>query len=145
MDNAALVDEWMKVVTAVRREKGHVALFMLTAIDPGMEQAWNLIVSAEGYDQSPAGEALKHLVNIVRENISVEHLRSLKRATVLKTSDPFVRSINQAFSVKSSTVRIQSSTFSGIFIESAILLESQSPPEKTGIEKTRKVAHKKNA
>jgi hypothetical protein len=48
MDNALLVDELKKVVRAVRREKGHIALFMLTASDSETAQTWNLLVSADG-------------------------------------------------------------------------------------------------
>jgi hypothetical protein len=87
-----------------------------------------------------------HIFSIlVRENVSEEHFRTLTRATILKTSDPFVRAMNQAFSVKDSTVRLQSSTILGIFIEIAILLESQKTSEKSGDVKPKKYARKKIA
>jgi len=142
MDNALLVDELKKVVTAVRRGKGHIALFMLTGSDTETAQTWNLVVSATGYDQVPIKDAVAHLINLVREHVSEEHLRLLTRATILKTADPFVKAMNQTYSIRSSTARLQSATIFGILIENAILFECQNLPEKSSDEKPKKLARK---
>jgi len=145
MDNAVLVDDLRKVVTTLRKDKGHVALFVLIGVDTETEQTWNLVASVAGYDELPIKEALVHFINLVRENVNVGHLKSLTRMTILKTSDPFVKSMNQTFNVKNSTVRLQSTSIFGISIENAILLESQKPPEKSGIKRPKKVARKKKS
>ena len=145
MDNEILVNELKKVVIALRKDKGHVALFMLNGTGTQAEQTWNLIASVIGYDEIPLKKALVHLINLMRENVIEAHLKSLTRATILKTSDPFVKSMNQAFNVKNSTARIQSSNIFGIYIENAILLESQKPPMKSGSKKQKKASRKKKS
>ena len=130
MDNAILVEELRNTISALRKTQGHVALFMLTASEANVSIAQNLIVSTKGYDRMLTKDALIHLINLLKSKLSENSLKQLSRLTVLKTQDPFVKAINQAFNVKNSTVSLQSSNIFGIHIENAVILESLSLPPK---------------
>ncbi len=84
-------------------------------------------------------KALKHLIPVLRNNLSREVLRRIIRLTVLKTDDPFTKGMNRAFDVRNSEKYIRSSVVSGIYIENAIIFKSASVPSVV------KVGHKKNS
>jgi len=134
MDNEILVEEFRKIVRILRREQGRMALFMLKS---DIESYWNVIVSTPEYDSLTSKKALKHLIPVLRNNLSREVLRRIIRLTVLKTDDPFTNGINRAFNVRGSEKYIQSSVVSGIYIENAVIFESASVPSvvKTGHKK----------
>ncbi len=100
-----------------------MALFMLKS---DIESYWNVIVSTPEYDSLTAKKALKHLISILRSNLSRDVLRRIIRMTVLKTDDPFTKGMNRIFNVRNSEKYIQSSVVSGIYIENAIIFESAS-------------------
>ena len=51
-------------------------------------------------------------------------LKQIIRSTVLKTTDPFVKEINQVFKVKNTVQYIYSSVIAGVYLEKAIIFES---------------------
>lgn len=144
MDNEILVKELRSALDSLRKSRGPIALFMLSASEIHASTAQNLIVSARGYDKFHIKKSLVDLINLLKSKLSEVSLRKLSRLTVLKTQDPFVKAINQAFNVKDSTVSLQSCNIFGIQIESATLLESISlPPQKANTTKRRIVKKKK--
>ena len=130
MDNAILVEELRNTISALRKAQRHVALFMLTASEVNVSIAQNLIVSTKGYDRMPTKKALIDAINLLKSKLSESSLKQLGRLTVLKTQDPFVKAINQAFNVRNSTVSLQSCNIFGIHIENAVILESVFLPPK---------------
>ena len=130
MDNAILVKELRNTISALRKTQGHVALFILTSSEANVSIAQNIIVSTHGYDKMSKKDALIHLINLLKTNLSESSLRQLARLAILKTDDPFVKAVNQAFNVKNSSVSLQSSNIFGIHIENALILESVSLPQK---------------
>ena len=134
MDNEILLEEFRKIVRILRREQRRMALFMLKS---DIESYWNVIVSTPEYDSLTAKKALKHLISILRSNLSREVLRRIIRLTVLKTDDPFTKGMNRTFDVRNSEKYIRSSVVSGIYIENAVIFESAS------VTSVVKVGHKK--
>ncbi len=122
MDHETLVNAFQQIVQILRQQKGHVALFLLNALET---EHINIIVSAQGYDQLTMKVALDDFMSLLESRLEKDILRSILRVTILKTSDPFVKAVNQTFAVIHAPQYLHSCTVSGIYIERGILLESQ--------------------
>ncbi len=125
MDQDALVADLRKLADDIERREGPLALFMLLAPDAETNDAWNLIVSAHGFDLKSRGNALSHLSESLRQTVSKAEWPRIARATVLRTDDPFVRAMNSAFHAEQSVINLQSCNIFGIDIPRAVLLESK--------------------
>ena len=129
MDNEILVKEFRDTMKELSREKGPISLFMLKAFEYDVTD-WNLIVSAPTYDNLTLKTALIHLVTILNNHLSQSIRRKIIRSTILKTTDPFVKEINQVFNVTNTVKYVYSSVISGIYLEKAMIFESH-PINKT--------------
>ncbi len=125
MDQDALVADLKKLAEELKQKEGPLALFMLVAPDTETSDAWNLIVSARGFDDKSRGDAIRHLSQSLRESVSELEWPRIARATVLRTDDPFVQAMNAAFRAEHSVINLQSFNISGIDIPRAVLLESK--------------------
>ena len=123
MDNEILVKEFQKMIKSLKQEKGAISLFMLKAFDADMSD-WNLIVSAPAYDNLTLKTALMHLITVLNNHLSQALLRQIIQSTILKTTDPFVKEINQVFKVTNTVKYVHSSVISGVYLEKAIIFES---------------------
>jgi len=123
MDHEILVKECRHTIKKLKQEKGPISLFMLKALEYDVTD-WNLIVSAPAYDNLRLKTALIDLVTILNKHLSRGIRRKIIRSTVLKTTDPFVKEINQVFKVINTTQYVHSSVISGIYLEKAIIFES---------------------
>ena len=123
MDNEILVKEFRQMVKVFQQENGPVSLFMLKAFDAEIPR-WNIIISTPVYDDLSLKTALTHLITALNNHLSKSILKQIIRSTVLETTDPFVKEINQAFNVKNAVKYVYSSVISGIELEKAIIFES---------------------
>jgi len=123
MDHEILVKEFRKMAKILKQEKGPISLLMLKAFDAQMN-AWNLIVSAPAYDNLMLKVALTDLVTVFNKHLSLAISEQIIRSIILKTTDPFVKEINQAFKVTNTVKYVYSSVISGIDLEKAIIFES---------------------
>lgn len=123
MDHEILVSEFRKILSIFKQEQTHIALWMLKALEADMS-TWNLMVSASEYNHISTKKAVQHVVNILNNNLNKSILKKIVRVTILKTSDPFVKDINQTFHVRNTVKYIQSSFIGGVYIEKAIIFES---------------------
>jgi len=123
MDHEILVKECRHTIKKLKQEKGPISLFMLKALEYDVTD-WNLIVSAPAYDNLSLKTALIDLVTILNQHLSRGIRRKIIRSTVLKTTDPFVKEINQVFKLNNTTQYVHSSVISGIYLEKAIIFES---------------------
>ncbi|KHD07413.1 hypothetical protein PN36_01360 [Candidatus Thiomargarita nelsonii] len=123
MDNEVLVKEFRKTIKGIKQEKGPVSLFMLKAFDADIGD-WNLIVSAPAYDNLNLKTALTHLITLLNKHLSQASLRKIIQSTILKTSDPFVKEMNQVFKATNTLKYVHSSVISGVYLEKAIIFES---------------------
>ena len=114
-----------KVAEDLEKTEGPLALFMLLAPDGETSDAWNVIVSAHGFDIKSRGNAVRQLSEWLRQNVSESEWPRIARATVLRTDDPFVRAMNSAFHAEHSLINLQACSISGIDIPRAVLLESK--------------------
>jgi len=130
MDNEILVKEFQKMINGFKREKGQISLLMLKAFDADMND-WNLIVSAPAYDNLTLKTALTHLITVLNKHLSQTLLKKIIQSTVLKTTDPFVKEINQVFKVNNSIQYVHSSVIAGVYLEKAIIFESHHRLKKT--------------
>ncbi len=117
MDPEILVKECRHTIKKLKQEKGPISLFMLKALEYDVTD-WNLIVSAPAYDNLRLKTALIDLVTILNQHLSRAIRRKIIRSTVLKTTDPFVKEINQVFKVINTTQYVHSSVISGIYLSS---------------------------
>ena len=124
MDKEILVEDISGLVQAVSMSKGPIALLLALALDERPD-VWNLVVSAVGYDDMTIAEAIKHFSSLVRENIRKKGWRSIKRATVLRTGDPFVKAMNNTFEATNSVIELNSCSIHGIQIIRGTLFESR--------------------
>ncbi len=125
MDQDALVADLQKLVAELEQKEGPLALFMLLAPDVETTDAWNLIVSAHGFDVKSRGNAIRRLSELLRQAVSESEWPRIARTTVLRTDDPFVRAMNSAFHAEHSVVNLQACNIFGIDIPLAVLLESK--------------------
>ena len=123
MDNEILVKEFRDTMRGLQQEKGPISLFMLKAFEYDVTD-WNLIVSAPTYDNLTLKTALIHLITVLNSHLSQTIRRKIIRSTILKTTDPFVKEINQVFNVTNTVKYVHSSIISGIYLEKAIIFES---------------------
>ncbi|RKZ53653.1 MAG: hypothetical protein DRR16_01665 [Candidatus Parabeggiatoa sp. nov. 3] len=125
MDHEILVKEFCQITKILNKEKGPISLLMLKAFDAQMND-WNLIVSAPAYDNLMLKTALTDLVTRFNKHLSQTISEQIIRSTILKTTDPFVKEINQVFKVTHTVKYVYSSVISGIYLEKAIIFESHS-------------------
>jgi hypothetical protein len=123
MDHEILVKEFRQTIKALKQEKGTLSLFMLKAFEYDVTD-WNLIVSAPAYDNLKLKTALIDLVTVLNNHLSQAIRRKIIRSTILKTTDPFVKEINQVFNVTNTVKYVHSAVISGIYLEKAIIFES---------------------
>jgi hypothetical protein len=111
------------MIKVFQQENGPVSLFMLKAFDAEIPR-WNIIVSAPRYDDLSLKTALTHLITALNHHLCQTVLKQIIRSTVLDTTAPFVKEINQVFKVKNTVKYVYSSVISGIYLEKAIIFES---------------------
>ncbi len=124
MDNEILVKEFCKMSKIFKQQKGALSLLMLKAFDAEMSDYWTMIVSAPTYDDLTLKMALTDLITIFNKHLSQAVSETITRTVILKTTDPFVKEINQVFKVKNTVKYVHSSVISGIHLEKAIIFES---------------------
>ena len=56
--------------------------------------------------------------------LELSYSEQIIRSTILKTTDPFVKEINQVFEVTNTVKYVYSAIISGIYLEKAIIFES---------------------
>ena len=125
MDQDALVEQFQKLASDVEKNAGPVALFMLVAPDVETNDAWNVVVSAQGLDAESKGNAVRLLSEWLRTVVDRTQWSNIARTTILRTDDPFVRSMNQAFRTEHHPLKVQSYNVFGFEIPKAIVLESK--------------------
>lgn len=127
MDHEILVNQLRLLLEKLSDKWGPVALFMLNTFGPGFAQPWHLIVSAKELDQLSRSDAIKKMTTLIREHGDESFWRPLIRITVLKTQDPFVRSVNASMQVSPNEIEtISDITVAGFEIPYALLVRSQS-------------------
>jgi len=125
MDRAVLVDDLRKLYKALDQKFGPVGLAMLLFPDPGLEDLWNLIVSAESLDALGRAEAIGAVVELMSRNLTEETRQRIIRVTVLKRDDPFVRDMNSSYQAEDSILNVNAAFVSGIEIPQAIVMQSK--------------------
>ncbi len=125
MDHDALVEQIRKLAGEVEAKAGPVALFMLLAPDADTDDAWNVVVSAQGFDEKSRGKAVREFSEWLRTFVDESQWSKIIRATVLRTDDPFVRAMNSEFKAEHSAMDLRSLNVVGIEIPKAILVESK--------------------
>ncbi|MDE2798449.1 MAG: hypothetical protein OXI94_07250 [Gemmatimonadota bacterium] len=126
MDHEILVNQLRLLLEKLSDKWGPVALFMLNTFGPGFAQPWHLIVSAKELDYLSRSEAIKEMTTLVREHGDESFWRPLIRITVLKTQDPFVRSVNASMQVSPNEIEtISDTTVAGFEIPYALLIRPQ--------------------
>ncbi len=144
MDHEILVTTFQHVVQALRQRTGHIALFLLNALDTE-NTSWNILVSTHGYDQMTIKTALDDFMTILESHVEKNILRHILRVTILKTSDPFVKAVNRTFDVTEKSQYVYSCTLADAYIERGILFESQAPASVPTISATKKARRRKKA
>jgi len=125
MDRAVLVNDLKKLYKALDQKFGPVVLAMLLIPDPGLEDLWNLIVSAESLDALGRVEATGAVVELMSKNLTEETRKRIIRVTVLRRDDPFVRAMNSSYEAEGSILNLNSAFVSGIEIPQAIVMQSK--------------------
>ncbi|HYX24507.1 MAG TPA: hypothetical protein VFC23_10180 [Thermoanaerobaculia bacterium] len=128
MDQELLVDYLSAVYRKLDQQYGPIPLLMLLALVPGVEDYWNLVVSAAGLDQDTRVTAIHKVVDLLPKEMPKAIRSSIGRVSVLRTDDPFVQGINkikrrnQMFAEEDPAIHLQDTKVSGIEIPEAIVL-----------------------
>ncbi|MBN2267362.1 MAG: hypothetical protein JW725_03425 [Candidatus Babeliaceae bacterium] len=126
MDHEILVSTFHEVVQALRQRTGHIALFLLNALDTE-NTSWHILISTDTYDQMTIKTALRDFMTILERHVETNVLKSILRVTILKTSDSFVKAVNRTFDVTEEVEYLYTCTLANVYIERGILFESQAP------------------
>ncbi|MCP4396684.1 MAG: hypothetical protein GY801_05180 [bacterium] len=126
MDHEILVSTFQEVVQALRQRTGHIALFLLNALDTE-NTSWNILISTDAYDQMTIKTALNDFMTILERHVETDVLKNILRVTILKTSDPFVKAVNRTFDATEKAQYLYACTLANVYIERGILFESQTP------------------
>jgi hypothetical protein len=127
MDQTALVAELKKLRNRLAHDQGPLALLMLWAPAGDAFHGWSLIVSAKGLDKKSRAQGIEKLTKELRNTVSKDVWNVIVRATVLPTTDPFVKAVNEAFPVRKEPLRITATNVGGFDIPIGVVLESHAP------------------
>lgn len=125
MDQELLVNGLKALFQKLDQQYGPVLLLMSLAVDVGIEDWWNLIISAKGLDQHTRAEAIHIAADLMRESLPKKVWPSIARVSVLRTDDPFVKGMNSWYRAEDAPLMVQSATISGVEIPKAIVLQSK--------------------
>ena len=125
MDREVLVGEIRKLEAVLRKRHGPIALLMLVSPDPSVDDEWNVVVSAKGFNRISRAEGIRQLTTILRRALGKELWPRIRRATVLRTDDPFVDAMTSAFHTTGSVVELQSRNVIGFEISKGVLFTSK--------------------
>ncbi len=142
MDHEILVSTFHEVVQALRQRTGHVALFLLNALDTE-NTSWNILISTDSYDQMTTKTALRDFMTILERHVETDLLKNILRVTILKTSDPFVKAVNRTFDVTEKAEYLYSCTLANVYIERGILFESRTPKHVSNMSPVKKTRRRK--
>jgi hypothetical protein len=93
-----LVDGVQKIIEVLREEHGDFTLAMLYNSGPLQAgSSWNLIVSAPWTDEMGVAEATRVIVQALSKGLEFQDKGAISRVTVLPTSDPFVKDMNDLY------------------------------------------------
>ena len=125
MDREILVEQIQNVERELRRAFGPVSLLMLVSPDPQVDDEWNVIASARGFNRISRAEGIRELIDLLRRTLARRLWSGIKRVTVLRTDDPFVLAMASAFRNTRSVMDMQSCSVSGIEIPKGVLFTSR--------------------
>lgn len=125
MDQELLVNGLKALFQKLDQQYGPVLLLMSLAVDVGIEDWWNLVISAKGLDQHTRAEAIHIAADLMRESLPKKVWPSIARVSVLRADDPFVRGMNSWYKAEDAPLMVQSATISGVEIPKAIVLQSK--------------------
>jgi hypothetical protein len=125
MDQELLVTGLKTLFQKLDQQYGPVLLLMSLAVDVGIEDWWNLVISAKGLDQHTRAEAIHIAVDLMQESLPKKVWPSIARVSVLRTDDPFVKGMNSWYKAEDAPLMVQSVTISGVEIPKAIVLQSK--------------------
>jgi hypothetical protein len=125
MAKEELVADFQALARNLEKSVGPVTLLMLMPVGPGFENAWALLVSARAFDHQSQRNSIKTIVAHLNSSLSETVRPSVKRVSVLKSDDPFVRAMNSSVHAEHSSVDITARVVGGVEIPGAIVFESK--------------------
>ena len=125
MAKEQLVTEFRALAKVLEEAAGPLALLMILPSAPGAEDAWTLLVSARTLDDKPQRESINTIAAHLNRALSDDVRPWVKKISILKSEDPFVRAMNSTIRAEHSTVDLRSTVVGGIEISRAIVFESK--------------------
>jgi hypothetical protein len=125
MDRQVLVGQIQKLEREMRKRHGPIALLMLVSPDPAVDDEWNIVVSAKGLDKVSRAEGVRELTSLMRRALAKNLWPGIRRATVLRTDDPFVEAITTSFHTTGSVIDLNSCNVFGFEIAKGVLFTSK--------------------
>ena len=125
MDREVLVEQVRKLERELRKRHGPVALLMLVSPDPSIDNDWNVVASARGFNRISQAEGIRQLIALMRRVLVQELWPQIKRVTVFRTDDPFVVAMTGAFHTTRTVVDLHSRQVVGFEIPRGVLFTSK--------------------
>ena len=124
MDREVLVDQIRRLERELRREFGAVALLMLVPIESWPDEAWNLVVSAKGFNRLPRAEGIRRVIAVLERVADQDLWSRIIPVTVLRTDDPFVTGMTSRHPTRS-VVDLHALHLQGFEIPKAVLFTAR--------------------
>lgn len=90
MDREALVEQMRRLERELRKQHGPVALLMLVPLESWPDEAWELVVSAKGFNRISRADGIRQLITLLRRVGDREFWSRIIFVHPLRTDDPFV-------------------------------------------------------
>ena len=115
--------------------RGDLTLGMLVSNPWAPDGRWDVVASATWMDDFSEKKAIELIIRLLRKHVRKGNWPSVFKVSVLKTDDPFVRSMYRLFPDTSSDVghRINNLVIEDIEVPSGIVFESHQPKALSGV------------
>lgn len=125
MDRQILVKEMQKLARELRQREGPLVLLMLVSPDPAVDDDWNIVVSAQGFNRKTRAEGVREFTTMLRHTLSADIWPKIKRVTVLRTDDQFVDAMTSTFQTQRAVLDLQTRNVFGFEIPKALVFASK--------------------
>lgn len=125
MDREVLVAQIQKLGRELRKQHGPIAVLLLVSPDPSIDDEWNIVVSAKGFNRISRADAIRQMTSLLRGVLAKDFWPRIRRITVFRTDDPFVEALTAAFHTTRSVVELQSWQVIGYEIPRGVLFTSK--------------------
>jgi hypothetical protein len=128
-----MVEKLINLIARIKSEKGPIALFALWKDVPDVDK-WTIIISALWIDSMSDLSALNYWVGQISNTLTASEANVISRISFLRTNSELVNLFTNSINVIESDIILKDTYIGSVYIQEAIILESQKPlPVSSGV------------